>query len=103
MKTMTPRRAYLIGMRTMLASGPIALLMLGSWGLRLHWFGTRPQLLMMLYLLFLLVAVGGFCVMILAACHAAIHRAFGHGYLTGVQVAGGVVRESHTPDLHVVE
>lgn len=87
MHHITPARAYRLGLRVMSVSGPLALFMLVSWACRWHVLGTRPQLALMLYMALLLVAVGGGCIAMLAACHLAITKAFRAGFQTGAAAA----------------
>ena len=77
----------------------MALVMLVSWGMRAHILGTRPQLALMLYMLFLLVAVMGAVVAVLASCHAAIVLAFGSGFRAGRSTP----RAGERPDLSTVK
>lgn len=106
----TPRGAYKWSVRTAAVSAPLAIAMLVAWGLKLHPLGARPQLVLMLYMLFLLVGGMAFCVAVLSSCHMAIAKAFSHGYANGLQMAAmselaRPVRESRpgAPALRAVE
>lgn len=85
---LNPRTAYRWGLRVAVVCGAAAVLLLLSWGFRLHdALGARPTLTLMLFMLFLLVAVGSGAVAIISATQLAIHQAFVHGYSAGAQRA----------------
>lgn len=88
----TPHRTYRWGIRTVAVAAPLALATLVAWGFNLSaHLAARPQLVMMLYVLFLLVAAAGFCTAMLAGCHLAVSKAFGAGYSTGAQYTASAV------------
>lgn len=85
---LNPRTAYRWGLRVAVVCGATAVLLLLSWGFRLHdALGARPTLTLMLFMLFLLVAVASGAVAIISATQLAIHKAFIHGYSAGQQRA----------------
>ena len=99
---LNPRTAYTWGLRVALVSGVTAVLLLFSWGFRLHAaLGARPTLMLMLFMLFLLVAVGGGAVAIISATQVAVHKAFIHGFAAGEHQAA-VRATQERPGLHVV-
>jgi hypothetical protein len=98
---LNPRTAYRWGLRVAVVCGATAVLLLLSWGFRLHdALGARPTLTLMLFMLFLLVAVGSGAVAIISATQLAIHKAFIHGYSAGAQRAAGPTPDG--PGLRVV-
>lgn len=82
MHKLTPHRTFTWSARSLLVTGPLALLTLAAWGFEL--VDARPVLVLMVYQLLLLLCVGAGCVAAISGSILAIHAAFAAGFQTGL-------------------
>lgn len=103
---LNPRTAYRWGLRVALAFGVLAVLLLLAWGFRLHdALDARPTLSLMLFMVFLLVAVVAGAVAVVSATQLAVHKAFTHGWAAGAQATArrrSPETDPRRPDLRVM-